>query len=386
MKYPILLVLSLALNAILIGKVFFTPHSQSAQVERPAAEQSSSRHQASPPSQQGPVSQPVAAKPSPNRNQVGLAWRQSLQKLRDAGLSHDVLAGVVIAEFDRRWQQELREFERRYAAGAVDENERARFEARREAEQEKALRSALGEAGFQRWDKDYNLRDLDLVKLQLSSAQTDALYQLRTERTRQDRTLAETLRNGQIDEATYNEQEAAIQREYDQQFKMVVGDERYEALQNSEAEMRGSWRQKLKNLHSADSQVDAMVAIERNWNQQRAELERQAEAAPAQRKAYEEQMRALDASRDLEYQRVLGTHDFDQLQKNLDGRYQLLQRNAKIWSLSDIDIDYIYSSVQHYPEQDQRSRDQIEQSLSSYLGPQRFERLKKNALFALGGQ
>jgi hypothetical protein len=113
-------------------------------------------------------------------------------------------------------------------------------------------------------------------------------------------------------------------------------------------------------------------------------LERRTHETPDQRQAYEERLRALDTARDQEYKRVLGTNDFDQLQKIQDHRYRLLKRHANTWSLSESDIDYIYSSVQHYQDENQRSRDQIEQSLASYLGPERFDRLKKNDLFDLG--
>jgi hypothetical protein len=269
----------------------------------------------------------------------------------------------------------------------VDDDERARFEARRDEEQERALRAALGDEGFRQWDKAYSLRDLDLTKLQLSSSQTDALYQLRKDRTLKDRMLAEALRNGAIDETDYNKQQAAAQQEYDQQFQRVLGDERHKALQNSEEGMEGVLRQRLKDVSSVyDSQLEVMVEAERKWNQQRVELDRRAKETPDQRQAYEEQARALDVARDREYKQVLGTNDFDQLQRNQDRRYQLLKRHATTWSLSDSDIDYIYSSVQHYREKNPSARDQIEQSLISYLGQERFDRLESNDLFTSGEQ
>ena len=315
---------------------------------------------------------------------TGPPWQDSLQQLRAAGVPNNVLAGLVVSDFEIRWQQHLREFEQRYQAGAVDDEERARFEARRDDEQEKELRAALGDAGFRQWDKDNYLRDLDPVKLQLNSSEMDALYQLRKDRALKDRALSEALRSGQIDESDYNARQSASQREYDQQFKAVLGDERFEALQNSEEGMEGAFRQKVKNLNPTDAQV--LVEVERKWNQRLAELERRAQENPDQAKAYEEQLRALNAARDQEYKRVLGANDFEQLQKNQDGRYLMLKRYANTWSLSESDINYIYSSVQNYQEKSPHSRAQIEQSLMSYLGPERFDRLKRNNLFDSGEQ
>jgi len=383
-KYQIPLALSLSLNVILIGAFVVAPErepapghpspDESRSFLKPPREASGAAH----------VSE-SAAQVSPRRKSTGLAWEQSLQQLRDAGVPRDVMAGLVIADFDIRWQKQLREFEQRYQAGAVDDDERARFQARRDDEQENSLRAALGDEDFRQWDQDYNLRDLDLA-LRLSSSERDAVYRLRKDRARKDRLLSEALRNGEIDEADYNEQQSAAQREYDQQFKMLLGDERYEALQNSEEGMEGAMRQKLKSLSTPDSQVPVMVDAERKWNQRRAELERLAQETPDQRKAYEEQLRALDVARDQEHERLLGSNDFDQLQKNQDGRYQLLKRHANTWALSDTDIDYIYSSVRNYQDMNPQARGQVEQSLMSYLGPERFERLKSNDLFKLGEQ
>lgn len=177
---------------------------------------------------------PQATQASPSREMAGPVWQQSLQQLRGAGVPNNVLAGLVVADFELRWQKQLREFEQRYQAGAADDYERARFEARRDDEQEKELRTALGDEGFRQWDKGNQLRDLDLDKLQLSSSETEALYQLRKDRARKDRALTEALRNGEIDEADHNEQQSAAQQEYDQRFKLLLGDERYQALQHAE--------------------------------------------------------------------------------------------------------------------------------------------------------
>ena len=372
MKQQLLLATSLGLNVLLVGAHLFDSDPEPASRNAPAPLQRLPVHQpriiADP--QQIPESvEASSGSPAP-------AWQQSTQQLRDAGVPQNVLAGLVIADFEIRWQKQLREFEQRYQAGAADDDDRASLEAQRDYEQEQELRAALGEEGFRQWDEDNMRRDLDLVGLQLSGSEADALYQLRRERAREDRRLAAALRNREIDEAGYNEQQSAAQKEYDQQFKTVLGDERYEALQDSEEGMQGALRQKLAPLTPVDSQLQVLLEAERHWNRQRVELE--------QRQASEQQFEAADAVRDHEYLRVLGTSDFDQLGKTQDRRYQLLKRYASTWSLSESDVDYIYSSVQHYQHSSQHARDQIEQALASYLGAERFDRLKQNHLFDPG--
>lgn len=365
MTYKISLALSLMLNAALIGAFFLGPDRQSATGDVPRHEPLSSVRRPNITSE--PEQTSTANKASPSRSSTTEpAWQQSLPQLRAAGVPNEVLAGLVIADFEIGWQKQLREFEQRYQSGAVDDDERARFEARRDDEQERALRAALGDEGFRQWDKAYSLRDLDLAKLQLSSSEADSLYQLRKDRALKDRMLAEALRNGEIDEADYNEQQSAAQQEYDRQFKMLLGDERYEGLQNLEEGMEGALRQQVRDLNLVDSQFEAMLAAERKWNRQRADSQ------------------ALDAARDQEYEQLLGTQGFEQLQKNQDSRYRLLRRHANTWSLSDSDIDFVYGTLRQYPERSPHARDQIEQSLLSYLGPERFARLKNNDLFDLG--
>jgi len=359
MKYRIALATSLLLNVVWVGTFFFAPARQSATGDLHPREPITSPRQ--PRIISEPEQIPEAARLSRGPNQP--AWQRALPQLRDAGVPPDVLAALVVSDFELRWQKELRDFEKRYQAGAVSDDDRARFEARRDEEQEEALRAALGDEGFRQWDRAYSLRDLDLVELQLSSTETDALYRLRKDRALKDRLLTEAWRDGTIDQADHDEQQSAAQQEYDRQFKLLVGEERYAALQEVEEGMAGALRQKARGLNPVDSQLEAMAEAERKWNQQRAELEGQ--------------LRALDAARDQEYQQVLGTNDFDQLQKNQDRRYRLLKRHANSWSLSDSDIDYVYSLL----HQDGSSTDEIEQSLRSYLGSERFGRLRKNDLF-----
>ncbi|MET0532711.1 MAG: hypothetical protein ABW171_00665, partial [Steroidobacter sp.] len=308
--YKISLAMSVTLNVILIGAFLFASERQSTPGDLPSPGPRSSLLQPRVTSEPEKIHKPADANPS--RSVTAPPWQQSIQQLRDAGVPHTVVAQLVIADFELRWQKQLREFEQRYQSGAVDDDERARFEARRDDEQEKELRFALGDEGFRQWDKENTLRDLDLAKLRLSASETDALYQLRKERDSKDRTLAEAWRNAEIDEADYNKQQSVVQQEYDQQFELLLGDERYRALQDFEA-------------GTAPDQEDS--------------------PGP-------------------------GT----------DSR-RLLKRYANTWSLSETDIDYIDSSIRHYRERTRQARNQVEQALGAYLGPERFDRLKKNGLF-----
>jgi len=149
-----------------------------------------------------------------------------------------------------------------------------------------------------------------------------------------------------------------------------------------------------------------MLGVQRKWNEQRAELDQ----TPG--KSNEEQMQVLNAARDAEYQRVLGTNAFSELQKSQDINYQTLKQNAKAWQLNDNEMASVYNALQYsqraisdYQKQAQALKEQgqpvdwskvqeniqqfsaqTEQSLKTYLGEERFNKLKKNDLFNLGAK
>jgi hypothetical protein len=398
MKYRTSLGISLVLNAVLAGVLVFFVERQPAPNFLPS-----------------PLPQPVAtaiaasapkrAKLTSSHNKNGSGWQNWLQQLRDAGVPNDVLAGLVASDFENRWEKQRREMERRYKRGELGDDWLARFELQHGEEQEKEMRAALGDEGFRQWDKENTLRDYDLDALNLSSSETDALYQLRKDLISKQHDLDVARQNGELDSADYSEQQDALQKENDQQFKALLGDDRYAAMLNPDSE--GEMRRSLQGLNVSDTQFEAMLDTQRKWNEQQMALEQDTQTDG---KSKEEQMQALDAARDAEYQRVLGTDAFSELQKNQDSSYQMLKQNANVWQLSDSDIDSVYKALQYsqksisdYQQQAealqaqgqnvdwdkvqeniQQFSDQTEQSLKTSLGEDRFNKLKKNGLFNPG--
>jgi len=397
MKHRTSFRISLVLNAVLAGGlVIFTLHRPApkklpAPRPQPVAAAVSARPVSAP---------PVPARPAPNHGTNGPDWQDWLQQLRDAGVPNNVLAGLVASDFENRWDKQRRAMERRYQRGELGGDWLARFELRHGEEQEKEMRAALGDEGFRQWDKENTLRDYDLDALNLSSSETDALYQLRKDLTRKQHDLDVARQNGELDGADYSEQQDALQKENDQQFKALLGDDRYAAMQNPDDGMRRS----LKDLSVSDTQSQAMLDAQTKWNKQRTELEEQAQA---QGISADDQLQALDAARDAEYRQILGADVFAELQKNQNSSYQMLKQNANVWQLSDSDIDYVYNALQgsqkavsDYQHQSQMLQaqgqtvdwakvqeniqlfsDQTEQSLKTYLGEDRFNKLKRNNLF-----
>ncbi len=347
------------------------------------------------------LAKPIPRTAGTNANEP--QWRQWLDQLRAAGVPDNILAGVVSTDFEARWDKRRRELQAKYNRGELDDNAMSAFEQQHDVEQEKEMRAALGNDGFTRWDRDNKLSEFDLAKLNLTPTETDALYALKKDLTTKQRELEQEKASGQMDDADFNDKQTAIQKDYDDQLKTLLGQDRYASMQ---APDDSSLRRSLKNLNANDQQFQAVLEAQKQWNDRRAELERASETAQVQGQAYDEQMRAIDAARDAEYQRVLGTNGFDEFQKAQDANYQTLKRFATNWQLSDSDVDYVYRSLQYYQKsvQDyqqqaqaleqqgqqvdwsavqtniQQFSDQMGDTLQKYLGDDRFQKLKRNNL------
>ena len=356
----------------------------------------------------------IADRPSPPFPTVaqtgessGEDWQPWLQQLRAAGVPEKVLAGLVESDFENSWEKQRREIQARYESGDVDDHALASFNEKHDAEQEEELKLALGEDGFRRWDEEKVLHDLDLAKLNLSSGETDQLYELRKALAGKQHDLEQKWQNGELDEYDYNQQQVAAQKDYDQQFKTLLGDQRYTAVQTPDASL-GSLRRELKNIDATDAQFAALADAQQQWNEQSAELERQIQENPSQSDAYQQQMQALNAARDQAFQTVLGANGVALLQEQQDGRYQTMKQYAPAWNLSDDDINYLYSSIQccqqnisDYQQQAQALQqqgqavdwdavqkniqqftEQTQADLRNYLGDDRFNKLKRSDVFS----
>jgi len=364
-----------------------------------------------------PVSAPTAivagpaaiALPRPVGPSGSPSWQPWLQQLRAAGVPEDVIASLVASDFQNRWEKKMSDVWRRYEAGELNDDERAALEAQHDEQEEKDLRTALGDEGFERWDKTRTLADLDCAGVVLSSSEADALYRLRKDLARKDHDLEEARRDGKIDPADFTAQQSAAQEEYEKQFQVLLGEDRYAAMQSPD-EKDGALRRSLKQLGVNDAQAQGMGDIESDWNSQRLALDREAQQGQIQGTDYETQITAINAARDLACQQLLGTNGLNRLQELQDTRYQTLKRYAGDWQLSDDDVENVYrlmescqKAVDDYQQQAHAEEDrgqsvdwtkvrenirqfssQTDQALNDYLGSDRFVRLKRNGVLTAG--
>jgi hypothetical protein len=333
-----------------------------------------------------------------------------VQPLRNAGVRNPVLARIVMADFEERWELRRRELQRQLAAGDVDGDALARFEQQHDAEEESELRAVLGDDGFRQWDKTRLLRDFDVSGILLSAQESDSVYDLKRDFARRQHELIESRGNGELDEDDFNDRRAELQGLYDQQLKSALGEDRYAMLHDSVGDAQAVLRRSLKGINANDTQVAAILDAEHQWTDRRAEFERSLKDHPLTPEEYDVQSRTLDAARDEQYQRLLGADGFHQFQKNQDSRYQLMRRYASAWNLTDGDIDHVYSMLREFEKNSgvykstaqqvqqggqsvdwpgvtqnlQQFTQQTEQAFRAYLGDDRFTKLSENNVLELG--
>jgi hypothetical protein len=197
--------------------------------------------------------------------------------------------------------------------------------------------------------------------------------------------------------------------EFKQKLKDVLGEERYaKSQQVDEGTAAANFRQDFAKANPSDSQFQDLLKTQQQWNERRAELDKSF-GEDQSSLAYAEQIKALDAARDQEYRRVLGTNVFDAYQKEQDPSYSRMRKYANVWGLDDNKIDYVYETLKYYQKnvEDYQSRaralesggqnvdwdgikknleqfaEQTGLALQNYVGHDSFNRMEQNGIFQL---
>ena len=393
--------LSLAANAVLLVAMIWIvrPHANVSSIEPAPVAAEMLPEAATPPNSPATIASDNSPAPPASGD-----FLSSLAALRAAGISDRILAKVVVADFDERWEQQQQEMQARYERGEVESDAFEALARERELEQEKELRTVLGDAGFRNWDLTQSLQALNLNGTSLSATETNALYELRKELQARLRALEQARQQGEIDDAEYSAQSNAAQQAHETKLKALLGNERFARMQTPDATPNRELQRSLHNVNASEAQVESMLKTQRNWLAQRAEIERQMPGSSENLPVLEEKLRALDAARDQEYQRVLGPSEFEALQRKQDYRYVTMERFANAWSLDTSRMDEIYRSIRYYEKSVQDYEDearalagrgetvnwdeinqnrrhfaqQNEQALRTYLGAELYSKLQKN--------
>ena len=330
--------------------------------------------------------------------QIGAGWPQWIESLRAAGVPADVLAGLVRADFDRRWQARETEMQRKYLQGQADADALAALALDHDARLETELRAALGADEFRRWDMTRVMQSLNPDRVQLSDSERDAVYEL-------ERSLRDDLRNvqaaklrGDIDQATLNSREQSAQEAVAQKLRALLGEPRATQLQGVD-DTRGNLQRGLSTVPLSDAQLNALTDVQRHWDQTRSELVTLQNNTG--NPAYAAAIRQAEEKWRGEFQGIAGANAFEQFLKSQDSRYADLRRFAASWQVAPAEIDGLFDTVGNFDETvheyalDAQAREadpgathavlqqfqqETERSLELRLGAERFAALKRNGI------
>ncbi|HLX69977.1 MAG TPA: hypothetical protein VKV04_10160 [Verrucomicrobiae bacterium] len=327
-----------------------------------------------------------------------------IDQLRAAGVPNSVLARVVQSDLDEQWQKR---FEEAGEKGHADADSMSRLQLEHDRSEDAEMRAALGEEGFKLWDQEKQLKEVNCGHLQFTTSEADALYDLKKQLQQRQWDLVQARLNGDMDEADANSASDKAYAEFNQQMKSLLGDERYTKSQGLDADSAATNLMfDLAKANPSDSQFQDLLKAQQEFNQRRSELDRKYQDDPSSAD-YADQVKALDAAHDQEYQRVLGTNVFDALQKSQDVGYTTMKKCETIWGLDDNKIDYVYGSLKYYEKsvEDYQAQaqalqaqgqnvdwdavkknlqqfgQQTQQSLQSYLGQDSFNKMQRNGVF-----
>jgi hypothetical protein len=330
--------------------------------------------------------------------------RWIVDDLRAKGVPENVLARLVRSDLEESWDKRFEEVALKTHG---DGDAMAALQVEKEKDTEAQMRAALGEEAFKRWDQGNMLREANIGKAELTPSESDAIYELKKNLQRRQWELTEARVKGGMDDAGINEALNKAYSDFNQQMKTLLGDDRYAKSQGlDDGTAAANLRQELTKVNPSDSQFQDLLKAQQKWNQRRSELDKQFQDDPSAG-AYALQLKTLDAERDQEYERVLGTNMFDSLQKTQDGGYSKMKKYEAVWGLDDAQIDYVYGTMKYYERnaQDyqnqakaleaqgqqvdweavnknlQQFTQQTQQTLQNYLGGDRFDRLRQNGVF-----
>jgi hypothetical protein len=329
--------------------------------------------------------------------------RWLVDQLRAAGVPNNVLARVVQSDLEEQWQKR---FEESAEKGHGDADSMAALQLEHDRGVDTDIRAALGEEGYRQWDQANMLREANMGKLELTDSETSAIYDLKKKLQQRQWDIAQAKLNGEVDEADANNASDKAYSEFNDQMKTLLGDERYAKSQGmDEGTAATNLMHDLAKANPSDSQFQDLLKAEQDLNKKRAELDKKYQDDPSS-PAYADQIKALEAARDQEYQRVLGTNVFDSLQKDQDIGYSKMKKCESIWGLDDNKVDYVYGSIKYYEKSVddyqaqahaleaqgqnvdwdavnknlQQFVQQTQQALQSYLGQDSFDKMQRNGV------
>jgi hypothetical protein len=332
--------------------------------------------------------------------------RWLVDQLRAMGVPNKVLARIALADLDKQWSAHAAEVSKRCYG---DHDTLVALQLENDMSLDAEMRVALGSEGFEQWDRENMLREADQGKDRLSDSEANATYELWKKLRQRGLELKQAMLKGEMDNADANDAYDTAVAEFKRQMSALLGEARYAKSQGlDDGTAAAGLRQDFARANPTDSQFQELLKAQQQWNNQRAALDTHFQDDPSSA-TYADQIEALNAARDQEYRRVLGTNTFNTLEKEQDPGYSQMKRYQSLWGLDDNEIDSVYGAIKYYQKNaaDYQARaraseaqgqsvdwdavnknlqqftDQISLALQNYLGRDRLDKMLRNGVFQL---
>lgn len=350
----------------------------------------------------------MRAGPSTAGDETGAEWPKWIAGVRALGVSNALLASLVQADFAQRWERRSRALELHRAAGEIDEEELARELGDHDEEQARELRAALGEPGFVAWEKDQVLRAFSAANPPLTEAEGEQLYRLQKETESKRRALTAAHARGDIDAVALDTAFGALEGTHASEVKSILGESRVGNADLVDDSTRGTLRRQFKPLNVPADQIEKLADLDQARAVLEKGLDQSSDAAGQSDRGREAERLALTEARDRAFERIIGPEAFQAWQRLTDPRWEALRKFAPAWNLSDADAGRVYALLQ---QRDATARERQLQALAAQpssggpdwpavqreletqarstadslrqlLGPDRFQRMEQNGVFA----
>jgi hypothetical protein len=323
--------------------------------------------------------------------------RTIIDQLRAMGVSNDFLALVAKVDFETEWDG-------RFDECKGDMDKLAAVQLAMNMNKDAAMRAALGEEGFRKWDQKTMLWEAMSTPVDVTTSEASAIYDLKKKLQQRGYELDQARLNGTMDDAQINAASDKAYAEYFQKMKDILGDDRYKKSQQLDGDfLAGNLRAQLAKANPSDSQFQELFKTEQDFNNSRMELDHQFQDDVSSPE-YQAKLKALSDAHDQEYRRVLGSNVFYSLQQQQDSGYSQMKKYEDLWGLDDTKINFVYDTLRNYQKslQDYQAQlltrqaqhqaidletvknnlakitDQTSQTLQNYLGQDSFNRLQRN--------
>ena len=346
---------------------------------------------------------PAAAKVSDQLSpvvpvKVGSGWQTWIEPLRAAHVPARVLAGLVQADFEERWQKRQTDLQKKYMRGEIDADGLAAAGLEHDTALEHEQEEALGPSAYHDWDRQRVLQGMNIDSAHLSDSEKNAVYTLERNLQSQTRVVQLDKLRGKIDQATSDQQQQNAEKELTDKLRALLGDARAARLQGADDTL-GNLKRAFPGSTLTPAQLDQLAQAQRSWDRTRSTLT--TEEVNSDDPRYENEIRANDRTWRARFEEIAGPAAFDQYTKSQDSRYTDLMHNANRWGLGAAQAEQVFGQIKAYEEAVQQYtletdargvdlavrnhalqqfRTQSAQALEASLGPAKYDELAANGL------